>query len=948
MKKLLYLTTAALLLPLFLLAQGSLSGTLLDEKTGETLIGANIVIEGTTIGASSDFDGKYQFETDPGIYTVVVSYIGYNDKKISEVEIKDGEVTYLDVALSDEAIELDLEVVVTAKVIERSENAILMLQKKSDKIQDGISSQEMARFSVSDAAGAMKKVTGATVSGGKYIYIRGLGDRYSLSQLNGLIIPSTDPYRNSAQLDLIPSNLLDNIITAKTFTPDQPGTFTGGNVNIKTKSFPEQFSLTVSLSTAFNAQNNLTDNFLTHEGGDSDYWGYDDGTRDRPAILDDPKVQSVLDLRTQTPLIARLDIDGRGEEVGTTADQIIKSFNNDFTEKTMSTPIDHGLSLAFGNQYSLFGKPLGVILSASTKHSYLHLDRFQKANWRLEDQALGILDNQGDFEETNSTENARVSGLAGLAYKFSNLSSISFTFIYNHNTDKRTRFIFGERPDNILFPEFLTGRNLVFQQRELINFQLGGEHVIERWNNTKFEWKLSRANSSQLEPDTRFFEDQFNEDFGTYTLPASNIQRPFHFFRDLEDEQTDVKVDLTIPFSENKANKLKFGSYITRKDRDFREWRYQVEEHTGFGEQYAGDPDAYLADSNIGLIDVTDNGRYILSNYIVDATEARNNYVGSEDVTAFYGMLTLGLSPRLKFIGGARYEQTDIFVESQDMNRDPGSIDEGDILPSVNFIYSLGSDENMNLRASYSKTLARPNMREIAPFESFDPLTKEIYLGNTDLQRSRIDNFDLRWEWFINPGELLAVSGYYKTFDDPIILFYRRAPNPEIQFTNVDGAELYGIELEFRKDLASLAPFLKNFKFNTNFSIIESSSDVVDLTGLEPTDRPFEGQPTFILNAALVYTDIDRGVDAVLALNTLGDRLNIIGREGTPDIFDRGRSQLDFSFIKKLGNVDVKLTAQNLLDHRFLISSDYLGTEYVYSRFQRGITFGLGISYTVR
>ena len=164
-------------------------------------------------------------------------------------------------------------------MIERSENAILILQKKSDKIQDGISSQEMSKLAISDAAGAMKKVTGATITGGKYIYIRGLGDRYSLTQLNGLVIPSSDPYRNGAQLDLIPANLLDNIITSKTFTPDEPGAFTGGAVNIKTKSFPEQFSLTFSTSAGYNSQNNCTNDFLTHEGGSTDYWGFDDGGR---------------------------------------------------------------------------------------------------------------------------------------------------------------------------------------------------------------------------------------------------------------------------------------------------------------------------------------------------------------------------------------------------------------------------------------------------------------------------------------------------------------------------------------------------------------------------------------------------------------------------------------------------------------------------------------------
>lgn len=947
MGKFYLLTLATLFAPIWLMAQGSISGTINDASSGEPLIGANVVIDGTGTGSSTDFDGKYQFSADPGVYTIAISYTGYETKKVSEVTVKDGEVTYLDFTLSDEAVDLELDVVVSAKVIERSENALLMLQKKSDKIQDGISSQEMSRYSVGDAAGAMKKVTGATVSGGKYIYIRGLGDRYSLSQLNGLIIPSSDPYRNGAQLDLIPSSLLENIITAKTATPDQPGTFTGGNVDVRTKSFPEQFSLTVSVSGAYNSQNNLVDNFLTHEGGSSDYWGYDDGARDRPAFLDDPKVQEVLN--TQAPLLARLNAQGRGQEIALSADEAIKGMNRDFLPANKNTPIDHGVSIAYGNQHSFLGGNLGVILSASFKQAYQNLANYEKANWRLENISQGDLFNQGDFTESLSTENPTVNGLLGLAYKFSPMHSINFNLIYNHNTSKSTRFVEGERPDNIINPDFLEGRALVFNERELTAYQLGGEHVFESLNQVKLEWKASTAKSSLFEPNTRFFENQYNTELGTFSIPASNIQRPFYFYRDLNDEQLDLKLDLTIPFSQNKANKLKFGSLITQKDRDFKEWRYQIEEHVGVAAEFTGNVDAYLDESNVGIIRVDDQrGRYFLGNYLVDRTLAGNNYIGTDDVTAFYGMITLGLTSKLKFIGGARYEKTELTAVSEDENREGGKIDETNILPSANLIYAL--NDNMNLRAAFSQTLARPNMREVAPFEAFDPITKTIYLGNPELDKSDISNFDLRWEWFPTAGELIAVSAYYKDFKNPITQIYRRAPNPEIQFVNVDGANLYGLELEFRKNLSFLGSgaFLQNFKFSSNFSIIESSMDVVDLTGLEPEKRPFEGQPSFILNAALIYSDVDRGWDAVLALNSLGDRLNIIGREGTPDIYDRGRNQLDLSLIKKIGDLNLKFTVQNILDSPYVISSDYLGAEYIYSRFQRGITFGMSAAYTIR
>jgi len=931
--------------------QGTISGTIIDADLGEGLIGANVVIEGTTNGISTDFDGKYQLKAEPGTYNIVVTYIGYADKTVQGVEVKDGEVTYLDVTMAEGGVELDLDVIVTAKVIERSENAVLLLQKKSDKIQDGISSQEMSKLAISDAAGAMKKVTGATVSGGKYIYIRGLGDRYSLTQLNGLVIPSSDPYRNGAQLDLIPSNLLDNIITSKTFTPDQPGNFTGGAVNIKTKSFPEQMSLTFSSSVGYNNQNNFNGDFLTHEGGKNDYWGYDDGTRARPDILDDPSVTRTFDLESNLPVFARLNRDDEGQALAEAADKAIKSVNNDFTPEAQRSSIDHGYGITFGNQYQIGNNPLGVIASASFKKEYNHLGDYTRQNWNVMDINADTLFNEGNFEETLSTETSTLNGMIGLSYKLNNLNSISVNGIYNHSADKTSRFLTGERPDNIVRPDILEGRELYFREREMKNIQLGGNHVIAGANNLQIEWKLSQANSSLIDPDRKFFENELNTELDIYRIPASNVQRPFHFYRDLNDEQRDYKLDVTIPLP--KDIKLKVGGLYTDKTREFTEFRYQIEEHIGRGMSFAelgGDVDAYLADDNIGIIgEIPQLNGFILGNYLVDRTEAKNQYSGTDQVTAGYLMGTIPFTDKLKFVGGARIERTDIFVVSADTSSVAGEIDQIDVLPSANVIYALNDD--MNLRASYSTTVARPNMREIAPFESFDPLTKTIYLGNPTLKRTKVQNFDLRWEWFLKPGELIAVSGYYKDFQDAITLFRLIEPGNVFKYGNVDNANLFGVELEFRKNLDFIAPVLKGFKISTNLSLIESSSDVFDELGLglDPESRPFEGQASYILNTSLIYTNIDKGLDAAISLNSTGDKLAIIGNQGNPDIYDRGRHQLDFTLSKRIGNnLSVRVAAKNLLNSAYRQSSEFKGREFVYFDFKRGITYGLGVSYTIR
>lgn len=961
----LLLSICFLLLTVSLFAQGSISGTIIDEKYGDPLIGANVVLEGTAIGTSTDFDGKYQFEAAPGTYNIVLSYIGYNEKTIAAIVVKDGAITYLDAALSDEAVEIfgkgEEGVVVVAKAINRSENALMMLQKKADKIQDGISSQEMSRYGVSDAAGAMQKVTGATVSGGKYIYIRGLGDRYSLTQLNGLVIPSADPYRNGAQLDLIPANLLENIITSKTFTPDQPGNFTGGNVNLETKSFPEQFFLTISVTGSYNQQSNLNSNFLTHSGGSKDYWGFDDGSRALPDVSDaksaaalafGPNMARVANNKLfYDRLAAPTGVFDSHEDYSATVDRLAKNLSTEFTPDEQKQPLNHGLSLALGNQYKIGNNALGVTFSGSFKKDYQHLDGFERANWVLDNLNLPDLLNQGDYAESISTETATLNGMLGLAYKIGTNTTLTANAIYNHTADKTSRSVFGERPDNLVGDLRFVGRSLSFRERDLQNIQLGGTHLLPNLNNTLLEWKGSQAVSAQLEPDTRFFENDFKVSTGQFSIPASDVQRPFHFFRDLEDTQYDGKLDITIPLA-NAANKIKFGGLYTTKDRVFNENRYQIEA-SNKAVPFSGNPDEYLADENYGL--VGDNGTDI-GVFGVDRSQLANSYTGSDEVIAAYGMMTYNFNERLKMIGGARIEKTNLEVQSAAPNKAIGRIDATDILPSLNAVYSLTKD--MNLRASYSQTVARPNMREISAFEAFDPLTQEIVKGNTNLKRSNITNYDLRWEWFTKPGEIIAFSGYYKNFKNPIVQTYERAANPTIRYVNVDEAVVYGIELEYRKDLGALTPILNNFRFNTNISIINSESDVaIDdaFIGKAFTTRPFEGQSPFIVNTSLSYANPATGLNAVISFNALGDRLKIIGRDINPDIYTRGRNQLDLSVSQKFGDLVIRFSAKNLLNDNVIESSTNSrfdgsgdGLDYNYINYQSGVTFNFGVSYTIR
>lgn len=923
-------------------AQGALSGKMVDEATGEPLLFANLLIVETAEGVATDLDGNYQLDLAPGTYTLEASYTGYQTKRIEEVTIEEGETTYLDIALSDAAVDLGVEVVVTAEVIERSENAVMLLQKRSEKIQDGISSQEMSRYGVGNVAAAMTKVTGASIEDGKYINIRGLGDRYSISQLNGLNLPSIDPYRNSAQLDLIPTNLLDNLITAKTFTPDQPGTFTGGNLDIRTKSFPEREVLNVSISVGYNPQNNLIDDFLTYDGSDRDWIGYGSADRQRPDILNDPKTQEFLGRD------AELQAFRGNEDAANTIDAVANAFDYQFTPDRTTSPVDHGISFSYGNNYAIGTGQLGLILSGGYKRTFTHVPDGLNGRWELFDLNSANLLNRGLYDNQRSEESPVVNGMVGLAYKFNPSNTIDFKVLYNHNTEKQVDLIVGPDGQNIEAPDEKRGRGLLYNEREMINYQLIGRHVLSESSKIAIDWAGSLVNSSLDQPDLRFFNGQFSQDLGTEGL-TQNLEDPLYFWRDLTDNIFNGKVDLTIPISGAESNKVKFGGFYSLKDRDFNEFQYSLIQSPN-AIRFSGDFDEAFGPDNNGVIR-TDEGRnglrYIVGNYIENTTVPTNSYVGEEEVIAAYGMLTYNLGENLKFVGGVRLETTDINVESKnELAPDSvrlATIDKVNWLPSLNFIYSL--TEDMNLRATYSQTIARPNLREIGPFASFDPLRNEFFVGNQRLTTTDVQNADVRWEWFFNPGEIIALSGFYKNFDNPIALTYRRASNPEFQYVNVESGYIYGLEFEVRKGLGFLAPALEDLKLGTNLALIQSDQDVKDETGLEPESRPFTGQAPLLANVNLNYSNQDMGLDVTLAYNFVGDKLAIIGREGTPDYFERARNMLDFIASKQFDKVTVGLSAKNLLDATWLISNEFKGNEYIFDRFQRGISFGLSLSY---
>jgi len=956
--------------PNHLIAQdkGTIRGTITDKASGETLIGVNIIIEGTNTGTITDFDGNFNLPNVPsGTVNLVFSYISYANQTISDVEVSTGEVTVLNVQMAPATEEIE-EVTVTAQQLTNSENAILSMQKKAEGIQDGISALEMKKFGSPNAAESMVKVVGVSVANGKDIYVRGLGDRYSSVQMDGQQLPGTDPYKNSADLDLIPANLLENIITSKTFTADLPGTFTGGNVNIKTKAFPDRFTLNFGISAAYNEQASFNDNFLTYNGSDTDWLGYDVGFRDIPDIL----INRGSELTTNLYIRAR-----QGEkypEEAALLDNSARSVNSQMAPTTMSSPVNQKITFSIGNQWEVFGdKQIGFVMGVNYRRDFSFYENGTSANWELVEADAQSLGEQYILDDSKSVENPQINGLATLAFKYSKNGSVELNYSYNHDAEKVARVQDGTFPAALSGTTRFQTRSLNFTERELQMLKLNGHHVFPGLNNTRLDFSASKIASTQHEPDMRLFANSYrlgetNSDTIGYYMSRAEYDMPLHFWRELKDDQLQGKIDITIPFAQGKStsNKIKLGGFFSGKERNFLETAYQYERNKG--EAYNGNPDFYFGPQNIGIIGQDQRGRNIIGNYLYNQTKHQNNYRGITDVNALYGMITYNFTKKLKAILGVRYETTKMSVELMDeedvvaltyipeekLDDFKGDIDEKDVLPSLNLVYAL--TDNSNIRLSGSQTIARPNLRELAPFASFDFIGGVIYNGNPDLKRTKVQNYDLRYEWFVRPDELLAISTYYKHFTNPIILQYIvEVANPQIIYQNTDKGELYGFEIEARKNLDFITQALKDFSFGANFSLIQSRVDV-DLFEQETAEannwevketRPFPGQSPFLLNLNLSYNNPNIGLNSTLDFNKFGDRLTETNID-TPDIYESSDGMLNFNINKDfMKNFTFGFKLKNILNSNFKKSVTYKEQDFVYQQYKLGRTYTVSLSYKI-
>ncbi|MEM6784589.1 MAG: TonB-dependent receptor [Bacteroidota bacterium] len=936
------LVLSALVLSPALLAQtGIIAGTVVEEGTGQTLPGVNVVIDGTTQGSSTSLDGDYRIASvAPGTYTLVFTYIGFTTKRVTGVEVAAGEVTTVDLALGEERLELGdgREVVVEARAIRNNEAALLRDRARAAAVSDAISAETISRAGASTAADAVQKVPGMTVVGGDRLVVRGLSDRYLSTQLNGATLPSADPERQSTPLDLFPSGLLDNIVASKSFTPDKPGTFTGGGVDISTRSFPEMLTAQISTSVGFNTAVEPGSDYLRYSNGGVGIFGVADDALALPALIQNASE----------------------DDLALGGSQFTNAFTNTFAAAPASVPLNTSFSASVGNQAKLFGRPFGFLFGTNWSKS---ADGYTGG---INSEFGGTGDNlQEDYRLDTSfgEEEVLFGGLANLNYRLTDRDELGLNVIYNRNTNSQAIFQTGAFFDGTLEEEdnIYEGRGLFFKERSLFSSQLSGKHAITN-DGLRVEWNGAYSLTTLSEPDFRIFQNEidFSTSSGTpdYLIRTSAYSEPSRTYRDLEEDALNGALDVEIPLGEraDRPVQLKVGVAGDFRTRTFREraFNYPVRgRNQDLLSNFGGDIDAFIAQASENSIRVG------------EITDPDADYDGTMQVYAGYGMVDLALVEKLRFVGGVRVEYTDLLVQSPN-GEFRGLIDPetGDrvvsggyasdglndvLLPAASLVYAVTRD--MNVRVAYGKTLARPSFREVAPRAVFDLAERYTINGNPLLVQSNIHNADLRWEWFTRPGEILAVSAFYKRFNDPIELTIL-AGNNQLRPENLADADLFGLEFEGRRQLTFLPGLLANLQAGGNLSVISAEVQLTDTEqlarGNRGETRPLEGQSPYVLNLDLGYLDAERGTSVNLFYNVFGRRLHAVSRGVEPDLYEDSRATLDFTASQDIWNgVSVKASAKNLLGepYRLVNYDESTDAEFLRREYDLGRSFSLGVTY---
>lgn len=926
------------------LDNGSIGGRVVEAGRDNALPAVVVTVRGTTIGTKSDSEGEYVLpDVPPGVYNLSFSKSGYKRTTVEDVKVAGGQRSQADAELPPEYFELETFEVVADPFDDQSA-ALLQERQFETSFTDSIGSEFFSRAGAGDAAEIMSKVTGASVVGGKYVVIRGLGDRYGNTLLNGLEVPSADPDRKTVQMDIFPASVIDNIVTAKTFTPDKPGSFTGGLVDIKTKSFPEEDFVKFSLGTTYNAQDNLRSDFLSYRGGGTGRWGSGFGTREVPAEwLNGTEVNGII--AQQESIIRRTrSTDAERQAAMGEIRRLATQFTGAMGTSTKSSGLDERYAVSFGATREIKNRKIGFVGGFNYSIDYNMAPNGQQNRYNAS-ATTGVLLPIRTADEIKGEEELNWSALAGLSYEVVPNWVIGVTSMYVRSVEDEAVFRRGTNFDARDLIDY--NQILHLTERDLDTIQFVNNITVPEWNNFTSDIKVSFAGTSQDEPDFRFMEYSEEERSGTLSINPAFQLVPTRIFRRVGEENVNVTYDNDLPFDTifGDEHHFRFGLFYSDADRSFAEHAYTYSSGTNFREfDQHRDPAEFATPDKFEL--AQNNFGQIRPSLILNKSNT-STYQGNQRIWAGYLMGDINFLENWRLITGGRYETTDIDIANQTARGlTRTQLNDAHILPSLSLVRSIGDD--MNVRLAYGRTIARPTFKEIAGVTINDFVNSLQYTGNPGLVMTEANNYDIRWEWFPEPGEIIAASLFYKELINPIELEQVTANN-EIQPKNRDAAKVYGIELEARTNLDSLWSTLSPFEVGLNFTYVQSE---ISTTPFEfenyaqgETTRPLAGQSPYIINLDFTYRNEASGTTASIFYNIFGERLFLTSRI-TPSVYEQPAPSLDFTLSQKFGDkLSLKFTARNLLNPEEDFIIRYNGRDSIFSTRSRGQTFGISVVY---
>ncbi|SMO74915.1 TonB-dependent receptor [Solitalea koreensis] len=896
---------------------GKIIGKVTDKAFNEPLVGLAVSIKGSSKVAPTNVEGRYGFKLAPGKYTLVFQYISYQTKTVTDVEVRAGQVTELNVVMNDAATALK-EVVVTSSAKKESTNSLIQFQKNTNSIAQVVSAESIKKSPDKNTGEVLKRVSGASLQDGKYLVVRGLADRYNQASVNGALMPSTEPDRKTFSFDIFPSAIVDNIVINKAATPEMSGEFSGGMVQLNTKDVPDKNYFQVSFGSGTNTQllNNV---FYTYKGGKLDFLGIDDGTRKLPASF--PTTQVLKGGSVADNAIA-------GSEL-----QDIWNYAHSTKHANINFQGNGGFSKSIGNGSDVLG---GIFLLSYNAQS--HFGDIKRNSYDLQNIV------QFDNHDNQYSTNVAVGGLANLSYKSGN-NKFSWKNSYNINsTDQVTTRIGKEFSGDITAN--IKSEELSFTSNRLLSSQFIGDHFLPA-NGIKLKWNLNYSLLNQDVPDLRrlkYTMDNNGNYYANITPSSGNPRNAGRFYSKLNDNIYGAGTDVSKSFKLfGLSQQLKVGGVFQRKDRTFDARGLSVSVAPGAeGNQliYTG-PDQILDKGNYGETKF----------YLIDLTANSDSYTAYSNLGAGYLQLDNQLGAKFKLVWGARLESFQQYLKSKNLH----AIDVAatDILPSANLIFK--QSEKVNIRLSASQTVSRPEFREISPFSFYDYARNGALTGNPDLKRTKITNLDLRYEIYPKAGELFTVGLFYKFFDKPIEMTYDIAQgSPTFGYWNAKSATNYGVEFDIRKRLEFFASkFLADFTVFSNVSLIKSSIAVPD-GYIGEVSRPMQGQSPYVVNAGLQYDNNHSGTNASVLYNIIGRRISQVGNSDVPQVWEAPRPLLDFQLSQHINKkAALKFSVIDILAQKSVFYWDQnnigkytIGKNQPINQFQSGTGFSLQFNYS--